>query len=239
MVDLPASTCPMKTRLRCSRPSKVASSSSSAGGGMSSSGSGSGAGAAGSSLTSHLLEFLRHLLGLGRGGLRLVLGRRGTTDHELLLRGRRADHELFLRRGRADDELLLGRGATDDELLLGSALGGGRALEDFGAPSGPPMVTCEAFLGAGPPITSSFFGPEGAAGAGRSKNTGGPPGGGPGGGAGGGAGPLPPAPEGRLRGLNANALGLKAVAPAFILVAPAGGGPGGGGGPSLIALGTV
>ena len=27
------------------------------------------------------------------------------------------------------------------------------------------MVTCAAFLGAGPPITSSFFGPEGAAGA--------------------------------------------------------------------------
>ena len=133
----------------------------------------------------------------------------------------------------------LGAGPPMTSSFLGPPSAGAGRSKNFGAPSGPPMVTCEAFLGAGPPITSSFFGPEGAAGAGRSKNTGGPPGGGPGGGAGGGAGPLPPAPEGRLRGLNANALGLKAVAPAFILVAPAGGGPGGGGGPSLIALGTV
>ena len=77
-------------------------------------------------------------------------------------------------------------------------------------------------------------GPVGAAG--RSKNTGGPPGGGPGGG----AGDAPPAPEGRLRGLNAKvgafALNENAGASALSLGAPGGGGPGGGGGAALSSL---
>ena len=80
-------------------------------------------------------------------------------------------------------------------------------------------------------MTSSFFTPP-EAGAGLSKNAGAPPAPGPPGGSpGGGAGVPPPAPDGKFRGLNANAFGLNAgeaaliLGNAFAVSAAAGGGP--------------